>query len=70
MSGAITGVKSINIAPKENDSNINSMRLLINIQNIMKLESNIGIVIDALAGSYAIEDATIKIAEQAWSRLD
>ncbi len=71
MSGAISGIDSINLAPKEhNISNPkNTMRLMLNIQNIMKLESNMEIVQDALAGSYSIETATNNLANAAWDKL-
>ena len=70
MSGAIAGVDSINLAPKEDVSNLqNTMRLMLNIQNVMKLESNMGVVEDALAGSYAIETATNRLAEAAWDNF-
>ncbi len=71
MSGAISGVNSINLAPKEHNITDpkNTMRLMLNIQNIMKLESNMDIVEDALAGSYAIETATNKLATAAWNKL-
>lgn len=72
MAGAIAGVQAINIAPRENDIKDpkNMMRLILNIQNIMKLESNMGVVKDALSGSFAIEDATNKIAEAAWEGFE
>ncbi len=72
MSGAISGVNSINLAPKEHNitNPRNTMRLMLNIQNIMKLESNMDIVEDALAGSYAIESATDRLATEAWNKLN
>lgn len=71
MSGAISGVGSINLAPKEHNITDpqNTMRLMLNIQNIMKLESNMDVVEDAMAGSYAIETATNKLASAAWDKL-
>ena len=71
MSGAIVGVDSINIAPKTvGVTDIkNTMRLMLNIQNILKLESNMSMVNDALAGSYSIEDLTSKIATKAWEKI-
>ena len=71
MAGAIAGVHSINIAPKETglEDTANFMRLLLNIQNILKHESNLNLVKDAVAGSYAIETASFRIAEEAWSNL-
>lgn len=72
MSGAIAGVQAINIAPRENDIKDpkNTMRLILNIQNIMKLESNMDIVKDSLVGSYAIEDATNKLVKEAWKGFE
>jgi methylmalonyl-CoA mutase N-terminal domain/subunit len=71
MSGAISGVESILIAPKESVINPkNTMRLLLNIQNIMKLESNMSTVNDALAGSYALETATERIVKKAWEGFE
>ncbi len=71
MCGAIAGVDSINIAPKmEGITDMkNTMRLMLNIQNILKLESNMSLVSDAMAGSYSIEDATDHIAIKAWERI-
>ena len=71
MAGAIAGVHSINISPSEAEINdpANLMRLLLNIQNIMKYESNMNVVKDAVAGSYALETASFRIAEEAWSNL-
>jgi len=71
MAGAIAGAYSINPAPAEQNISdpANTMRLFLNIQNIMKLESNMALVQDALAGSYAIEDLTDKIAEAVWNEL-
>jgi len=71
MTGAIAGVDSINIAPKieEVTDMKNTMRLMLNIQNILKLESNMSLVNDALAGSYSIEDLTNKIALKAWEKI-
>ena len=71
MAGAIAGAYSINPAPKEHGVTdpVNMMRLFLNIQNIMKLESNMTMVRDALAGSYAIEDLTDKIATAVWKEL-
>ncbi|MGE5356660.1 MAG: methylmalonyl-CoA mutase family protein [Deltaproteobacteria bacterium] len=71
MAGAIAGVHSINIAPKETGiSDLPEfMRHLLNIQNIMKHESNINLIKDAVAGSYALETASSRIAEEAWSNL-
>jgi len=70
MAGAIAGVHSINPAPAEEVTDpVNMMRLFLNIQNIMKLESNMALVRDALAGSYAIEDLTNKIATEVWKEL-
>ncbi len=71
MSGTIANVNSINLAPKtgiEDEENI--MRLMLNIQNIIKYESNMSLVTDALNGSYAIEDATEKLAEEVWEKID
>ncbi len=70
MSGAIAGVHAINMAVKENSSDEkNQMRKILNIQNMMKHESNMNIVSDALAGSYSIEDTTNKIATAVWKNL-
>jgi len=70
MTGAITDVYSINIAPKKEVVDIeNMMRLMLNIQNIMKYESNMSVVNDALSGSYAIENATKTIAKKAWKEF-
>jgi len=71
MSGAISGVESILIAPKEQITDTkNTMRLMLNIQNIMKLESNMSSVNDALAGSYSLESATERIAKKAWEEFE
>ena len=72
MTGAIAGVDSINIAPKTDGIKDikNTMRLMLNIQNILKLESNMSLVNDALAGSYSIEDATNQIAKKAWDKVN
>jgi hypothetical protein len=71
MAGAVAGVHSINFSPRETGiNNIQDyMRLLLNIQNIMKYESNMNLVKDAMAGSYALEKASFTIAEEAWSKL-
>lgn len=71
MTGAIAGVHSINISPRETTvENIEEvMRLFINVQNIMRDESNLHIVKDALAGSYAIEMVTNRLAKEVWSNL-
>ncbi len=70
MSGAIAGVHSINMAVKEGSTDEkNQMRKLLNIQNMMKHESNMNVVSDALAGSYSIEDTTNKIARAVWKNL-
>ncbi len=71
MTGAIAGVHSINISPRETDMQgiEEVMRLFINVQNIMKDESNLHIVKDALAGSFSIETATNRLAEEVWSNL-
>lgn len=71
MTGAIAGVDAILIAPKEDVINPkNTMRLLLNVQNTVKLESNMSIVNDALAGSYSIETATERIAKNAWNNFE
>ena len=71
MSSAIAGINTINIAPKETGISDfqNFMRLLLNIQNMMIHESNMNIVKHSMAGSYAIEDATTRIAEEVWKEL-
>lgn len=71
MTGAIAGVHSINISPRETDMHgiEEVMRLFINVQNIMKDESNLHIVKDALSGSFSTESATNRLAEEVWSNL-
>ncbi|MEZ4908497.1 MAG: methylmalonyl-CoA mutase family protein [Saprospiraceae bacterium] len=71
MASGIAGVRSINIAPKENgiSNHQDFMRLVLNIQNIMIFESNINLVKHSMAGSFAIESATRKLAESVWKRM-
>lgn len=68
---AVSGVHSINIAPAEaaNTSKFNYMSALLNIQHILKYECHLNLISDTLAGSYAIETATNRIAAEAWANL-
>ena len=69
--GAISGVHSINISPVETEikNTLSFMSALLNIQHIVKHESHLHLISDPMAGSYAIETATNRIAEEVWANL-
>lgn len=71
LAGAISGVHSINPAPLDTEDfdSGDVMRLFLNIQNLLKFESNIHLVKDAINGSYALDVAATRMAEEIWRNL-
>lgn len=70
MSAAIGGANIISLLPydfwSEKGASDFAYRMSTNISHILKEESYLNAVLDASAGSYAIEYATKAIAEKAW----
>jgi methylmalonyl-CoA mutase len=71
MSAAIGGVDILHLQPYDawssNGASTFAYRMSNNISNILKEESFFDKVVDAAGGTYAIEQATDKLADSAWT---
>ena len=68
LAASIGGSDQIYIEIQGDDTNIH-LKNIIQIFNILKLESGIGETIDPTAGSYYLDELTTKVAHQIWTKL-
>jgi hypothetical protein len=68
LSASIGGCDQINIEIQGDDTN-SHLKNIIQIFNILKLEAGIGETIDPAAGSYYLDELTIKVANKIWTNL-
>jgi methylmalonyl-CoA mutase len=65
MASVIGGANAISILP-EDEKNLTMTRAARNISNLLREESHFDKVVDASAGSYAIDTMVDEFAQQAW----
>ncbi len=66
MAAIIGGASRITVLPADHEANSFSRRIARNIQHLLTMESGFDKVQDPAAGSYYIEQLTLKIADSAW----
>lgn len=69
LSAALGGIDYLSVIPPAFDSPGFAHRIAHHIQHLLKEEGHLNRVMDPLAGSYSIEELTITLAQEAWSRI-
>ncbi len=66
MSAVIGGCDALTVLPFDNSDNALAQRLATHVSHILEHESLFAKVADPAAGSFALEDMTLKLADAAW----
>lgn len=69
LSAAVSQAYSIEIKPYATENAAFGRRIARNLQHLLKMESHINEIIDPAAGSYYIENYSMKISEKAWTQF-
>lgn len=69
LSAVLGGIDFLSVIPPAFDSPGFAHRIAHHVQHLLKEEGHLNRVMDPLAGSYAIEELTNTIAQEAWSRI-
>ncbi len=69
LSAVMGGVDYLSIIPPAFESPGFAHRIAHHVQHLLKEEGHLHRVMDPLAGSYALEEVTISLAEEAWLRV-
>ncbi|SDE54655.1 methylmalonyl-CoA mutase [Dyadobacter soli] len=66
MSAVIGGCDALTVLPFDNSDNALAQRLATHVSYILEHESHFGKVADPAAGSFALEDMTLRLSNAAW----
>lgn len=69
LSAVLGGIDTLSIQPPAHESSRFTARIARNIQHLLKEEAHLKYVMDPLGGSFSIEQLTLQLAQDAWTKL-